>query len=117
MDSLKTLVHSSINDLCGFILETLASLQHDQSSTLQDQVDAQAARILYETAYVDLLRDRTVFEEEMKMMADKNKQTKESVSLNVGGKLFTTTLSVLRRHSNSMLETMFSGRHHLETGV
>lgn len=37
----------------------------------------------------------------------------EVISLNVGGAHFTTRLSTLRRHEDTMLAAMFSGRHHI----
>ena len=37
-----------------------------------------------------------------------------SVKLNVGGKIYKTTLSTLRKDPNSMLSAMFSGRHELK---
>ncbi|XP_077596871.1 BTB/POZ domain-containing protein KCTD7 [Stigmatopora nigra] len=37
----------------------------------------------------------------------------EVISLNVGGSHFTTRLSTLRRHDDTMLAAMFSGRHHI----
>ena len=36
-----------------------------------------------------------------------------SVKLNVGGKIYQTTLSTLLKDPNSMLSAMFSGRHEL----
>uniref|UniRef100_H3BHS4 BTB/POZ domain-containing protein KCTD7 n=1 Tax=Latimeria chalumnae TaxID=7897 RepID=H3BHS4_LATCH len=40
-------------------------------------------------------------------------QFPEVVPLNVGGMHFTTRLSTLRRHEDTMLAAMFSGRHHI----
>ncbi|MBN3309022.1 KCTD7 protein, partial [Amia calva] len=40
-------------------------------------------------------------------------QFPEVVPLNVGGTYFTTRLSTLRRHEDTMLAAMFSGRHHI----
>ncbi|XP_028321931.1 BTB/POZ domain-containing protein KCTD7 [Gouania willdenowi] len=37
----------------------------------------------------------------------------EVISLNVGGTLFTTRLSTLRRYEDTMLAAMFSGRHYI----
>ncbi|XP_043996448.1 BTB/POZ domain-containing protein KCTD7 [Gambusia affinis] len=37
----------------------------------------------------------------------------EVISLNVGGTLFTTRLSTLRRYDDTMLAAMFSGRHYI----
>ncbi|KAM4546693.1 BTB/POZ domain-containing protein KCTD7 [Fundulus diaphanus] len=37
----------------------------------------------------------------------------EVISLNVGGTYFTTRLSTLRRHEDTMLAAMFSGRHYI----
>lgn len=37
-----------------------------------------------------------------------------SVKLNVGGKIYKTTLSTLLKDPNSMLSAMFSGRHELK---
>ncbi|XP_053131258.1 rab5 GDP/GTP exchange factor [Hemicordylus capensis] len=39
----------------------------------------------------------------------------EVVPLNVGGMHFTTRLSTLRRHDDTMLSAMFSGRHYIPT--
>uniref|UniRef100_A0A3B5PWD2 BTB/POZ domain-containing protein KCTD7 n=1 Tax=Xiphophorus maculatus TaxID=8083 RepID=A0A3B5PWD2_XIPMA len=40
-------------------------------------------------------------------------QFPEVISLNVGGTLFTTRLSTLRRYDDTMLAAMFSGRHYI----
>uniref|UniRef100_A0A8C6S4S7 BTB/POZ domain-containing protein KCTD7 n=1 Tax=Neogobius melanostomus TaxID=47308 RepID=A0A8C6S4S7_9GOBI len=40
-------------------------------------------------------------------------QFPEILSLNVGGTFFTTRLSTLRRHEDTMLAAMFSGRYHI----
>ena len=38
-----------------------------------------------------------------------------AVKLNVGGKIYKTTLETLRKDPDSMLSVMFSGRHELKT--
>nr|XP_033778595.1 BTB/POZ domain-containing protein KCTD7 [Geotrypetes seraphini] len=42
-------------------------------------------------------------------------QFPDVVTLNVGGKIFTTSLSTLRRYEDTMLAAMFSGRHSIPT--
>jgi len=50
-------------------------------------------------------------EEEIQKMKDLNDHGQEKIRLNVGGSLFLTTKSTLTKFSDSMLGTMFSGRH------
>jgi hypothetical protein len=117
VQSFKELTHSRIDTFCKFILDALHVLQREQTKALHDQLDAECTKQTYQTAYENLLLERTRFEEEKKAITDKNIQSNECVSLNVGGEVFTTTVSTLRRHNNSMLDAMFSGRHHLESGM
>ena len=56
------------------------------------------------------------FENEKEKIRELNKSQKEIITLNVGGKNFSTTRKTLCVHPDSMLAAMFSGRHVLETG-
>jgi hypothetical protein len=47
-------------------------------------------------------------------MADANARNTEIVKLNVGGSRFETTRATLTQFPDSMLGTMFSGRHALK---
>jgi len=57
-----------------------------------------------------LLKEKQL-EEEVKKMKELNDHTSEKIRLNVGGSYFVTTKSTLTKFSDSMLGTMFSGRH------
>ena len=51
------------------------------------------------------------FEKQQEKMTEFNKIQSDIVTLNVGGKKFTTSLQTLRAEPESMLGVMFSGRH------
>ena len=57
-------------------------------------------------------QERAAFEEITKTL--KEVHFGRSVKLSVGGKIYKTTLSTLRKDPNSMLSAMFSGRHDLK---
>lgn len=57
-------------------------------------------------------REKAVFEELTKTLNEVHFGS--TVKLNVGGKMYKTTLSTLRRDPDSMLCAMFSGRHELK---
>ena len=56
-------------------------------------------------------QERAAFEEITKALNEVHFGS--SVKLNVGGKIYKTTLSTLLKDPNSMLTAMFSGRHEL----
>ncbi len=60
--------------------------------------------------------EKEKFEKEKEKIKEFNKAQKDIISLNVGGKTFSTTRKTLCVQPDSMLAAMFSGRHVLETG-
>ena len=63
--------------------------------------------------YRDLDETRLRIENEKKRMQEVQEFQSSPVHLNIGGQRFTTSLQTLRRDQDSMLATMFSGRHKL----
>jgi len=63
--------------------------------------------------YKDLDETRLRIENEKKRMHEVHQFQSSPVHLNIGGHRFTTSLQTLRRDEDSMLATMFSGRHKL----
>ncbi|XP_078377678.1 uncharacterized protein LOC144660827 [Oculina patagonica] len=63
--------------------------------------------------YNDLDETRIRIEKEKKRMQEVHQFQSSPVHLNIGGHRFTTSLQTLRRDKDSMLATMFSGRHKL----
>jgi len=61
----------------------------------------------------ELEEDRHKFKLETNLMKDVTKFQKEKVRLNVGGNVFETSITTLKRDPQSMLAAMFSGRHSL----
>ncbi|KAI9266630.1 hypothetical protein BDA99DRAFT_506219 [Phascolomyces articulosus] len=59
-------------------------------------------------------KTKTDFEAAANTGKDKTIFPSEKVKLNVGGTIFETSLSTLRREEASLLATMFSGRHQLD---
>ncbi|XP_029201354.1 LOW QUALITY PROTEIN: FH protein interacting protein FIP2-like [Acropora millepora] len=68
---------------------------------------------IVEEQYKDLEETRLKVENEKKRMHEVQEFQSSPVHLNVGGHRFTTSLQTLRRDQESMLATMFSGRHKL----
>ena len=48
-------------------------------------------------------------------LANRENELPPIINLNIGGSIFTTRLSTLQSVPDSMLSTMFSGRHSLDT--
>ena len=59
-------------------------------------------------------QERVAFEEITKTLNEVYFGSMAMVKLNVGGKIYKTTLATLRKDQNSMLSAMFSGRHELK---
>ena len=57
-------------------------------------------------------REKSAFEEMTKILSDVHFGS--TVKLNVGGKIYKTTLDTLRKDPDSMLSAMFSGRYELK---
>ncbi|KAL9645976.1 hypothetical protein ABK040_000447 [Willaertia magna] len=77
-------------------------------------------RLLLEQDKLQLLEDRLLleeenqqWEEEKQLMKTLNPKTNDIVYLNVGGRHFTTSITILTTFSNSFFTTMFSGRFEL----
>ena len=60
----------------------------------------------------DIRREKTAFEETTKILNEVH--FGRTVKLNVGGKIYKTTLNTLQKYPDSMLCAMFSGRHELK---
>jgi len=52
---------------------------------------------------------------ERKLVTEQNNKSLRKVKLDVGGKIFSTSMTTLTNAPNSMLSAMFSGRYNLET--
>ena len=63
----------------------------------------------------DTEKQRLLFEEEKARIASIQHMISNRIILNIGGERFTTTHVTLTKFSNSMLGTMFSGRHDVVT--
>jgi len=75
-------------------LEELAGLKEELKSSFEEKLNA--------------------LEEEKRFMKDVSNSQASKVKLDVGGHIFSTSLSTLCKHDNSMLAAMFSGRHQLK---
>ena len=80
--------------------QEMAAKRQDHETTIQEQ-------------YKDLDETRLRIENEKKRMHEVHQFQSSPVHLNIGGNRFTTSLQTLRRDQDSMLATMFSGRHKL----
>jgi len=60
----------------------------------------------------DIRREKAAFEETTRVLNEVH--FGRTVKLNVGGKIYKTTLSTLQKDPDSMLCAMFSGRHELK---
>lgn len=58
--------------------------------------------------------ERDKFHSELQRMSDMYKIQDSRIKLDIGGQLFTTSLTTLNRDPDSMLAAMFSGRHELK---
>ena len=70
------------------------------------------ARELVKQDLDNLKEEKTTFEKLSKTLDEVHFGS--SVKLNVGGKIYKTTLDTLRKDPGSMLYAMFSGRHELK---
>ena len=77
------------------------------------KVKRQEHEIAIQQQYKDLEEMKLKIENEKKQMQDVHEFQSSPVHLNIGGHRFTTSLQTLRRDPDSMLATMFSGRHKL----
>ena len=62
----------------------------------------------------DLKTQKEKFENELETMAAMHKIQETRIRLDIGGSMYTTSIQTLRRHEDSMLAAMFSGRHELQ---
>jgi hypothetical protein len=89
---------------------------HAASKTLAETLAAERAELVREREAAKLERGvgesaRAEADARDRAVEQKLEPFRESVKLNVGGTRFETTLTTLHRFPESMLATMFSGRH------
>jgi len=70
------------------------------------------ARDLLNQDLNNVRQEKSAFEELTKTLSQVHFSS--TVKLNVGGKIYKTTLDTLRKDPDSMLSAMFSGRHELK---
>ena len=92
--------------------EGLSSLDLANSKLSSAQKLTTEAHELLKEDLEKVRQERAAFEEITKALNEVHFGS--SVKLNVGGKIYKTTLSTLRKDPNSMLSAMFSGRHELK---
>ena len=85
----------------------LASSKTSDAQTLMSE-----ARDLLKQDLENVRREKLAFEEITKTLNQVHFGS--TIKLNVGGKIYKTTLDTLRKDPDSMLSAMFSGRHELK---
>ena len=114
-------IHGKLNDLLASferrereLTEMSGKLERDREAFRKEM---EAKRLEHEIAiqeqFKDLDETRLRIENEKKRMREVQEFQSSPVHLNIGGHRFTTSLQTLRRDPESMLATMFSGRHKL----
>ena len=114
-------IHGKLNDLLASferrereLAEMSGKLERDRE-TFKKEMEAkrQQHEISIQEQFKDLDETRLRIESEKKRMREVQEFQSSKVHLNIGGHRFTTSLQTLRRDPDSMLATMFSGRHNL----
>ena len=114
-------VHGKINDLLASfekreneLTKWSEQLKRERTAFDQEMKTRQEEHdMAIQEQYKDLDETRLRIEKEKKRMQDVYEFQSSPVHLNIGGHRFTTSLQTLRRDKDSMLATMFSGRHKL----
>lgn len=114
-------VHGKINDLLASfekreneLSKWSEQLERDRTAFEQEmKTRREDHEMAIQEQYKDLDETRLRIEKEKKRMQDVYEFQSSPVHLNIGGHRFTTSLQTLRRDKDSMLATMFSGRHKL----
>ena len=112
-------IHHKLTDLVGCfdrreqeLAQLSQKLANDREAFEQEMKSKrQEHDKIVEEQYKDLEETRLKVENEKKRMHEVQEFQSSPVHLNVGGHRFTTSLQTLRRDQESMLATMFSGRH------
>ncbi|XP_068716281.1 uncharacterized protein [Montipora capricornis] len=96
------------------LVQRSQKLESDREGFEQEmKIKRQEQEKVIEQQYKDLEEMRVKIENEKKRMHEVYEFQSSPVHLNIGGHRFTTSLQTLRRDQDSMLATMFSGRHKL----
>lgn len=114
-------VHGKLNDLLASfekreneLTRRSEQLERDRAEFEQEmKTRREKQEIAIQEQYNDLDETRLRIEKEKKRMEEVYQFQSSPVHLNIGGHRFTTSLQTLRRDNDSMLATMFSGRHKL----
>ena len=87
-------------------LDSIADIQ-DQMKRLSEVINAKCTKLAQEEQKLE--QEKSIFNSTHKILMSFN----DPITLNVGGQIFTTSLTTLTRE-DSMLKAMFSGRHSLK---
>ena len=114
-------VHGKLNDLLTSFEKRESELTRLSEQLARDRAEfeqemkarRESEEMAIQEQYKDLDETRQRIEKEKKSMEEVHEFQSSPVHLNIGGHRFTTSLQTLRRDKDSMLATMFSGRHKL----
>ena len=108
--ALKSMVEGfskTLQDTVGSVVE-LEEMAKDVSET-KKELDEKETEL--EAKQEQLQNERDKLQKEIQRMSEINKIQDSCIKLNIGGHLYTTSTLTLTKDPQSMLATMFSGRH------
>ena len=82
-----------------------------QKETDQLQKDIQKWKDQFQNEKDKLQKEKDQLQKEIQLMSDLNKICEKRIKLDIGGHIYTTSVLTLTKDPQSMLATMFSGRH------
>ena len=97
------------------MIEQREAMASKREQTIKEQEEDLTKRLSrFKTGLQDFHARQQKLDEDLKRIESQNRIAESRVSLNIGGHIFTTSILTLTKIEDSLLATMFSGRHNLQ---
>ena len=90
------------------------AVREKENENNEKEMELQNRLAIFKKGLDDFQRQKKKLIDDMNRIEAQNKISESLVSLNIGGILYTTSLSTLTREENSLFAVMFSGQHALK---
>lgn len=124
VDSAKTIVGEKLNEISeiradfekrfSLLEERENAVRVKENENNEREADIADRLLKFKKGLEDFQKQKKKFADEVQRIEAQNKISDSRVTLNIGGILFTTSVETLTREKDSLLSTMFGGRHALK---
>ena len=97
------------------LIEQREAMASKREQTIKEQEEDLSKRLSrFKTGLQEFQARQQKLDEDLKRIESQNRIAESRVTLNIGGNMFTTSIITLTKKEDSLLATMFNGRHNLQ---